>query len=190
MLISRLCNFLGEIVDSFNLNRGAVKLRIIAALVMLALGFLGVIVTDIKKDGAWDYWRFLSVVYALISLVLSWHLKKKGVKTTLLTVWHEIAHWLGLIAAIFICSYFVSIGLIGRFEASLLTLLLLALTTYLAGIYIESSLILIGIILGGFAAGIAFLDEYLYNILLPLTIVVGILLVVLVHHAHKKLTKM
>ena len=81
-------------------------------------------------------------------------------------------------------------GLIGRFEASLLTLLLLSLATYLAGIYIETSLVLIGIMLGGFAMGIAFLDEYLYNILLPMTILGGILLVLLIHHAHKKFTKL
>lgn len=177
-------------MDPLNLHSGAFKLRIIAGLLMLAGGFLGVIITDIRKDGAWDYWRFLCVFYAVVSLLLSWHLKKKGWKTTLLTVWHELAHWAGLIAAIFICSYFVGVGLIGRFEASLLTLLLLALATYLAGIYIEASLILISLVLGGFAIGLAFLDEYLYNIILPLTIIAGIALVLLVHHAHKKFTKM
>ncbi len=66
---------------------------------------------------------------------LSWHVKKKGWRTTLVTLWHEAAHWAGLIASIFIAAYFVRIGMIGRFEASLLTLLLLALATYLAGVY-------------------------------------------------------
>jgi hypothetical protein len=177
-------------VALLNNNGPAIKLRLIVALLMLALGFIGVIVTDIKRDGAWDYWRFLCIFYALISLGLSWGLRKKGWKTTVLTIWHEVAHWAGLFAAIFICSYFVRIGLISRFEASLLTLLLLAFATYLAGIYTEPTLILIGIVLGSFAAMLGFLDEYLYNILLPITIVAGILLFVFIHHAHKKLTKM
>ena len=173
-----------------NPNSASTKLRLCVALVMLILGFVGVIVTDISKDGAWNYWRYTAVLYAILSLCLSWHLKKQGWKTTLLTVWHEIAHWIGLIAAIFISSFLVKMGLIGRFEASLLTLLMLALATYLAGIYIEPTLVLIGIMLGIFALGIAFLDVYLYNILLPLTLVVAVVFLVLIHRAHKKLSKM
>ena len=156
------------------------QLRIIVALVMLILGFIGVIVTDIIKDGAWKYWQFLCVVYAVMSLVLSWHVKKKGWKTSALTIWHELAHWAGLAGAIFIVSYFVGVGLVSRFIASLLTLLLLSLATYLAGIYIETTLIFVGVILGIFALGIAFTAVYLYSILLPLTIIAAIMLFVFI----------
>ncbi len=166
------------------------KIRLFVALLMLLLGFIGVIVTDIKKDGAWYYWRFLAIVYAALSIGLSSHLKRKGWKTTFYTIWHEIAHWVGLVAAIIVVSYFVQVGLISRFEASLLTLLLLALATYLAGVYTEPTMVLLGILLGVFAAGIAFVDEYLYNILLPVTLAAAVLLVVYIHHKHKKLNKM
>lgn len=170
-------------------NSIALKLRLIIALVMLVLGFLGVIFTDISRTGAWNYWRFLTVVYAILSLCLSWHLKRKEWKTTLITVWHEIAHWAGLIGAIFVSSYLVQVGIIGRFEASVMTLLLLALATFLAGIYIDSTLILVGIILGIFALGIAFLDAYFYNILLPFGLVAIVVYVVFIRHAHKKALK-
>ena len=171
------------------INSAPLKLRLVIALVMLVLGFIGVIITDISKTGAWNYWRFLAVVYAVLSLVLSWHLKRKEWKTPLITIWHEIAHWVGLIGAIFVSSYFVQIGLIGRFEASVMILLLLALATFLAGIYIESTLIFIGIILGIFALGIAFLDAYFYNILLPFALVAIVVYVVFIRHAHKKMSK-
>jgi uncharacterized membrane protein YfcA len=164
------------------------QLRIIAALVMIILGFIGVIITDIVKDGAWKYWQFLCIVYALISFLLSWHAKKKRWKTSTLTLWHELAHWIGLIGAIFIVSYFVEIGLVSRFIASLLALLLLTLATYLAGVYIETTLIFVGAILGIFALGIAFTAQYLYSILLPLTIAAVIILVAYIYHAHKKRT--
>jgi hypothetical protein len=162
------------------------QLRIIAALVMLILGFIGVIVTDIIKDGAWKYWQFLCVVYAVMSLALSWHVKKKGWKRSVLTIWHELAHWTGLIGAIFIVSYFVGVGLVSRFIASLLTLILLSLATYLAGIYIETTLIFVGVILGIFALGIAFTAVYLYSILLPLTVVAAIILIIFIYHTQKK----
>ncbi len=170
-------------------NKSALKLRLIVALVMVILGFIGVVLTDIKKDGAWKYWRALCIIYTIISLALSWHLKKQGWKTSLFTLWHELAHWAGLIGAIFIASYFVDIGLIGRFEASIVILLLLALATYLVGIYTEATFIFIGIMLAGFAAAIAFLDAYLYNLILPITLIIGVLLVVFIHRVHKKTDK-
>lgn len=164
----------------------SIKLRLVIAFVLLTLSFIGVIITDIKKDGAWEYWRFLCVVFACLSLALSWHLRRKGWKTPLFTLWHELAHWIGLLGGIFVASYFVRIGFIGRFEASLLILLLLALATYLVGVYTEPTFILLGIILGVFAAGLAFLDAYLYNIILPLTLVAGIILFVVLYRSHKK----
>lgn len=171
-------------------HHSSYKIRLVVALLMLALGFIGVILTDVKTQGAWDYWRFLAVIYALLSLGLNWYLRKKEWKTTAVTLWHEIAHWAGMIAAIFVVSYFVKIGIMSRFEASLIALLLLALASYLAGLYIEPTLLLIGLVLGIFAVGIAFLDEYLYNILLPVTVVAALVLLIVFHQAHKKLTKM
>jgi hypothetical protein len=164
------------------------QLRIVAALVLIIFGFIGVIITDVIKDGAWKYWQFLCIIYALISLLLSWQVKRKRWKTSLLTVWHELAHWAGLIGAIFIVSYFVKIGLVSRFIASLLSLILLTLTTYLAGIYIETTLIFVSIVLAIFALGIAFSAHYLYSILLPLTILTVVLLIVFIYHARKKHT--
>lgn len=161
------------------------KLRLVAALLMLALGFTGVVVTDIKKDGAWDYWRALCIIYALMSLGMSRHLKHRGWKSTAMTIWHEIAHWAGLFGSILIASWFVHIGMLGRFEAGLLALLLLALATYLAGIYIEPTCIFVGLMLGFFAAGIAFLDTYLYNVLIPLTLVAGLLLIFILRYRRK-----
>ncbi len=149
------------------------KVRLFVGMVMLLMGFIGLIVTDIMKDGAWSYWRITAVVYALLSLVLSWHLKRTGWRKELVTVWQEILHWGGLMLAIALVSYIVSLGLQGRYVASLQVLTLLALATYLAGVYFEPSFIPIGIVLGLFAAGLAFFNVYLYGILVPVTIVAG-----------------
>jgi len=161
------------------------RIRVVVSLLMLGFGLLGVIVTDVTRGGAWIYWRALCILYALLSLGLSWHLRRTGWKTSLFTLWHEVAHWIGLLGAVGVTSYVVQIGLLGRFEAGLFLLLLLALATYLAGVYTEPTLVIIGIFLGGFAISIAFLDEYLYNIILPGTLLAGILVVVLLHRSHK-----
>lgn len=153
------------------------KVRLFVGLIMLMLGFIGLVITNAEKEGAWDYWRWTACIYAALSLALNWHLKKIGWKKELVTVWQEILHWSGLMLAIWLISYVVHIGLQNRFEASLEVLILLALATYLAGIYMETSFIFIGLLLGLFAAGLAFFDEYLYGIVIPLTLlVIGALL--------------
>lgn len=156
-------------------------MRLGVGLVMLLMGFIGLVLTDTEKEGAWSYWRWTAVAYAAMSLGLSWHLKKSGWKKEVVTLWQELLHWAGLMFAIWLVSYVVHIGLQNRFEASIEVLILLALATYLAGVYIEMSFIPIGILLGLFAAGIAFLDEYLYGILVPLTLLVGAVLVWVSH---------
>jgi len=149
-------------------HRHPFKIRLAVGLCMLAMGFFGVIITDIKQTGEWDYWLIVAPIYALFSLFLSYYLHKRGLRETFVTLWHELFHWIGLILSVSLISYLVKIGLIGRFEASLEVLTLLALATYLAGIYIELTFLPIGLALGLFTATIAFFDEYLYSIIVPL----------------------
>lgn len=102
-----------------------------------------------------------------------------------LTIWHEVLHWVGLFTAAFLVSVFVGMGIMGRFEAALMMLTLLALTTFLAGIYYETSFIVIGLVLGFFTAGAAFLEEYLYSILLPATLIVVVIVLWVMHKKHQ-----
>ena len=168
----------------FEHTKESIKIRLVVVLIMLVLGLVGVAITDAFKTGAWNYWRILCVAYALMSLSLSWHLRRNAWKNTLLTLWHEAAHWLGLFGTIAVVSYLVKIGLIGRFEASVMCLLLLALATYLAGVYTEPTFIFLGILLGILAALLGFLDEYLYLLLLPIGLVCAVVIGIFLHRTH------
>ena len=163
--------------------------RLIASGILLVLAFLGLIITDIEKDGGWLYWRIITPVYAIVALWLSWYLRKKNHAISVVSIWHEIFHWIGLILAIYLVSRFVNIGLMGRFEAGLVVLTLLALTTFLAGIYIEITFVFIGLILGFFAYGIAFLNQYLYAIMLPLVGVVAGVIFFVVYRKKREIEK-
>ncbi len=163
--------------------------RTIALLLMLLLSFIGLIIADLETGGAWTYWRIMVPLFALLGLVLSWYLRKTSHWITFTTFWHEIVHWLGLIAAVYLVSIYVDIGLIGRFQAALIVMTLLALTLFLGGLYIEISFLPLGLLIGVFAAGAAILTEYIYTIMLPLTIGVGILLYFIVHRKGKRKSK-
>lgn len=153
------------------------KMRLMVGLIMLGLSFIGLIVSDIRHNGAWNYWRMMVPVYAILCIFLSWYLRSRRKIMTVATIWHELAQWFGLILAVYLISTFVNIGLMGRFEAGLVVLTLLALTIFIAGIYVETTFILIGLLLGIFAAGAAVLAAYIYTIMLPLTVAVAIGLV-------------
>jgi len=153
------------------------KMRLLVGLIMLGLSFIGLIVSDIRQNGAWTYWRVMVPVYAILCLFLSWYLRRKQKIMTPATIWHELVQWFGLILAVYLVSIFVNVGLMGRFEAGLVVLTLLALTIFIAGIYVEATFFLVGLLLGIFAAAAAFMAAYVYTVMLPLTIVVAILLI-------------
>jgi len=162
------------------------KARLVVGITMLILAFLGVIVTDVWKNGSWDYWRVMSPVFAILSLWLSWYTRKIGKSFSSVTIWHEVAQWVGLIGAVYLVSAFVHIGLISPFEASLQVLVMLALTVFVNGIYTEHSFIIIGILLGLLTGVIALINQYLFAIMVPL-VVVGIAAIFwIIHRAKKK----
>ena len=102
--------------------------------------------------------------------------RKKKIMTTA-TIWRELVQWVGLGLSVYLVSIFVKIGLMGRFEAGLVVLTLLALTIFIAGIYVEATFFLIGLLMGGFAAAAALMAAYVYTVMLPLTVIVAVLLV-------------
>jgi hypothetical protein len=153
---------------------------------MLILAFLGMIVNDTRITGAWDYWKWVVPIYALLALWLSWYTKEEKDPMNFVTLRHELFHWIGLIGAIFLVSYLVHLGTISRFIAGIFNLILLSLGIFLAGIYIESTFILVGIVLAIFALLTAALVQYMYVIVVPVLIGAMIILGLLAWLSHKK----
>ncbi len=162
------------------------RARLIIGLIMLVFSFIGLVIADIKKEGAWLYWRIMVPVFALLCLWLSWYLRRVKHSLSAIKIWHEILHWCGLLISVYLVSVLVGMGVMERLDASLVVIILLALTTFIAGIYIEFTFIPIGIMLGLFALGAALTEEYLYSVMLPITIVIAAFLVWMIHRMKKK----
>ncbi|MDN3507920.1 MAG: hypothetical protein P0S94_03250 [Simkaniaceae bacterium] len=162
------------------------RARLIVAVSMMLLSFIGLIVTDVWQKGAWIYWTTLTPILAISCLWLSWYLRKKEHSLSLVNIWHEILHWAALVAAVFLIATFVKMGVLGRFEAGLVIITMLALTTFIAGIYIESSFAIIGIAMGFFAIGGALAQEYLYYMMIPVLLVLIGTIFWIVHRMKKK----
>ena len=153
------------------------KARSIVGISIMILAFIGLIITSVWNQQGLYYWLCLTPLLALSCIWLSWYLRSKNHRFTTITLWHEILHWAGMIAAVWLIWQFVRMGVLGRFEAGLIIVVLLALTTFIAGIYIDWSYVIVGFALGLCAAAGAFAQEYLYYFMIPvLLLLAGILI--------------
>ena len=162
------------------------KARLGVGLVMLVLAFLGMVVTEISGTGGWDYWRWIVPIYAALALWLSWYVKRQMQTVSPITLGHELLHWAGVLLAVFLVSFFVHLGTVSKFAAGIFNLTLLALGVFLAGIYIERTFLLIGTVLGAFAALSAFTLQYLYAFTIPILIAGAIIAAIMVWISHKQ----
>jgi hypothetical protein len=145
--------------------------RLIAGLLMFLLAFLGVIFTVLKQSWSWNYWKVVAGLFALISFSLGAYLKQYRLKTAAITLWHEVFHWLALLSAIAVLSRMVTLGILSPFAASLQALLIIALATFLAGVYIEKTFLFVGAFMGCFSLILSYVSLYSYLIFVPIAIV-------------------
>jgi hypothetical protein len=162
------------------------KARLIVAFIMLFLGFLGMIMTDVSSAGGWDYWKWIVFVYALLALALSWYIKRQTSVLHPTALWHELLHWIGLIATVYLVSYYAHLGVMSRFVAGLIQLTLLGFGVFLAGIYIETTFLLVGLMLGLFALISAAVSEYLYAFIIPTFLIAVAIVILIVWVSHRK----
>jgi len=165
------------------------KARLIVCLSMLVLAFVGLIIMNLHAKTYWFYSRIMAALYAILSIWLFWYLNRGQHKVTRSTIWHQLLHWIGLLFAIYLISIFVSTGVMGTTQAGLVTLTLLALTIFLAGVYTDISFILIGITLAIFAACAALIEAYLSVFMIPVILISAFIIFLIIHHEKRKAEK-
>jgi hypothetical protein len=160
--------------------------RLFVALTMLILAFVGIILTDLRKTGNWEYWNWIVPIYAALALWLSWYMRRKTAEIKKISLWHEVLHWLGAFGAVILIDLYAHMGLMSQSLSSLSILTLLAFNVFTLGIYMEPTFLLIGLVLGLFAAVVAFALKFLYVITIP-TLFIGITIIsYMVWHSHKR----
>lgn len=143
------------------------KARFIVGTIVILLALLGLMLSNIWTKNAWNYWRIASLVFAALSLGLSFYLKRETNFFTFKLFMKEILQWVGLLGTVIIMSFYVQVGMMTKFEGSLAILTLIALNFFTMGLYIESSFTFIGIVLGLLAASAAYFTPHLYTIIVP-----------------------
>jgi len=147
-------------------NRIEAKLlrRLVLVGTLIVLAMLGLFLTNVSVDKARWYWSSMFPAFALASI---WHelAKARGERPPLQRiVLRQALHWLGPIVAVRILFLQLSRGQMNGDSVALVTLLLLAITSYLAGVNFEPSLIWIGILLALVTVAGTEIEAYLWLI--------------------------
>lgn len=165
------------------------KARLMVCGIMLALAFVSLVLMDIHSKAYWLYSQGLSVIYAVLSIWLFWYLNRGEHRFTRSTIWHQILHWVGLLAALYLVDLFVRAGIMGALPAGIVTITMLALTIYLVGIYSDIAFVLIGITLAICAYCLAYVQAYLSIIMIPVILVAALIIFLIIHREKRKAEK-
>jgi hypothetical protein len=139
---------------------------------MLALAIGGVANSQVEDTGGKRSWTFLVLVYACISLVRTW----LPARHSGLPLWpmlrSQVLHWAGTLVAINIVLLYEVSGISDRGPASDTSLLLLALSCYLAGVHFNWTFLILGMVLAVIAIGLGYLDQLsVFALILPVAAV-------------------
>ena len=153
-------------------SRSGRRLQFWLFCILLGLALIGMSLTQATKGGGALYWLILLWIYALFSLARAWLQARKRHEP----IWSEIHlrffHWLGALVALHLIFLLERHEILSRDAASDTSMVILGLSSYLAGLHFERMFLLIGIVLAIMAVIGAFVEQYtLWLIIVPASLV-------------------
>ncbi|MDX2472930.1 MAG: hypothetical protein QNL91_04420 [Candidatus Krumholzibacteria bacterium] len=172
-----MTNQWGEIVDNSpnatrSTKRPGLSRGIFIFLVVLSLG--GVAIMDYSVTyGLW-YWVAMSIISGGVSIGLAWRGAAEAGETAGGHLKKQVFHWLSLIGALLLIFFLQSAEALSPTVSGLMALLMLALTTVLAGVHFRPRLaVLGGIQIATFVAAVI-TEEFFWVLLILILIAVVI----------------
>lgn len=138
-------------------------------LTLIALSAVGIGITNFMPVKSFWFWVAMAPVFGIVSLYMGWSKARKRGEGASKIIWAQVLHWVGLFAAIvLIYLLFDPAGRINNNQLALISLLALALTTFLAGVHFDWRFMVVGIILGLSVAGAAVIEQMIWMIAIPI----------------------
>jgi hypothetical protein len=133
---------------------------------LMTLAVVGIGITYFSPQKSYRYWITMVPVFGGFCLSIEWsRLAGKGQEKWAI-VRDQLYHWFATLVAVLLVYLLSSAGKLNTQDTSLIILLLLALSTFLAGIQIGWRLYLIGFFLGVIIVMTAYLKDYLWVLIL------------------------
>ncbi len=156
----------------------------IVLLILLIFSGIGVALTDFNPSRGFWFWAAMGPLFWAGSVFMQWQQVKAGGGSKIRMIWTQIIHWLGFLSAIYLVFLLNNTGRLNSADFGLVALLVLALSTFLAGVHGNWRICMVGLFLGIAAASAALLEEYLWLILILAVIVFMLLAIILRRRGH------
>lgn len=148
--------------------------RLIGAVCVVAISVIGLGMTDFARRDAQVYWAL--VVPILIALSVRIFGRSRNQERWWPAIRDQALHWLGFLIAVQIMFMLIRSGTLSENAGGLVSLLLLALTAYTAGIHVDRSFLLVAALLALTVLLATYVEEYMWIVLVILGLVVAALL--------------
>jgi hypothetical protein len=146
--------------------------------VLVALSAVGVAINDYSPVTAFRYWLWMAPVFGVVSTAAAWSRAQRRGEPVARIVPTQVLHWLGVVAAVYLIYLLESTGRMPNEAAGSAALIVLALAAFLAGIYADWRLSVLGVVLGVAAAAFAMLDQIVWLVVLP-ALAIGLIVLLL-----------
>ncbi|MBW2709673.1 MAG: hypothetical protein JRD04_10460 [Deltaproteobacteria bacterium] len=143
-------------------------------ILLLLLSVVGIALTDFSPTKGFWYWMAMAPVFCIATIAIEWSRMNRQGESKGRLVWTQAFHWFGYLVIIYMVFLLSSTetGRLNNVDVGLVALLILAFTTFSAGITASWRISIVGIFLGIAVVAIALLEEYLWVILIPLALIV------------------
>lgn len=140
------------------------KVRLAVAGVIVLVSVIGLGFTNLaKKDAEW-YWILVFPLFLLVGVRIWDRNRSVGAIDGRLLL-SQALHWLGFLMTVWLLFHLVSAGTLDRSGAGLVSLLMLALTSYLAGLHFDRIFLLVALLLALTALSAAYVQENMWLIM-------------------------
>ena len=144
--------------------------------VLMVLSLVGVGITDFSPARSYWYWFAMAPIFACACLIIEWSCVRGEGKNWLGILRTQLLTWFGLLVAVQAVFLLLRAGRLTYESTGLVILLLLALTTFIAGINLGYQLCLLGGFLGLTLLMVAYLEQYVWVLAFVAMMVVGAIL--------------
>lgn len=145
---------------------------------LMALSLIGIFITDFSTSDSTWYWLLMVPVFGATCLFTEWSRARAAGLSWSRLLWTQLLHWGALLVAMYMVFELLGrVGGAGRVNIGVVLVVMLAMTTFQAGIYIGWRYCVAGVVLLLEAVIAAYFQAYLWLVLLLAAIaVVGSLL--------------
>jgi len=137
---------------------------------MLILSLVGLGITQAAAAGAWEFWIIAVLAFCGIGVFHTSQRAKRAAQPIRPMVFKQLLHWGGLLVALKVMILLERTDTISRESASDCSLILLALTCFLAGVHFDGMFLILGVVLAIMVVALGTAQQYaflLWVIMIP-----------------------